>query len=164
MPATAIPRPPRPSLHFRGSKGGENFARGELGELEKLARDWLHILPPWLNRLTFVYHPAGAGDGEDAPTIMSTESSYSYRVARVHVYPQFFAAPEQDRPEYLVHEFCHILLAPYALVADKQVGAAYAEEEGADKVVRDALDSAEEQAVEDLAHVLLGMARLGLES
>lgn len=60
-------------------------------------------------------------------TMMSTTTEWAYRKAQISIYLPSLPQSDSEVEAMLVHEFCHILLAPEQQQLDKETCSQYAE-------------------------------------
>lgn len=115
-------------------------------EVERAARPavraCLPLLPGWMNNLVVRWSDKDSGAAQ-------ITTDYRYRCAKLEILPGFLDADADTRKAYIVHEFAHLLLAPYQeftrTLMDGEVAPMIGRLE----------ESALEQATEDTATALL---------
>lgn len=122
---------------------------------EPLIERYAVLLPGWLHRLRVAWNE-GAEEGEQA----SVEAHEDYREAKIWLAAGFLAAPADERAEVILHELCHVVLAPL-----EQLAAGLSKRLDADgpagDALRDEVRKRREAVVTDLAN---GLARVLAEA
>lgn len=125
--------------------------------VEPMAAPLEIILPTWCQTVVFRNTP-------NLESTLQVEMSIRNRWALVRVGPNWFAVPEIERQNALIHEFCHVLIEPFNWTSSRALDA-YGPDSGTagrtllDQVVRDGL----EQAVEDMARAFQKVLRASAE-
>lgn len=69
-------------------------------------KQWLHLIPRWVNNLYVRYDTEQQGD-----TICWISIKYDYRLATIFLCPRFLSRSNEQRAEDIRHEIVHLILA-----------------------------------------------------
>ena len=107
------------------------------------------ILPAWCTQLIVTYD-----DREVGNAVIKTTSMCDYRWARFEVYPCWLTLDDEEKAEIVIHEMCHVLVAPLVDAADDGCKIIEKENEVAAGLLSDLIRRRMEQSVTDIAQVI----------
>ena len=112
----------------------------------------IKLCPGWVQKLTVEY-TTSIPYGEHCRA--STTCDYRYRNVHLNIYPAWIWLNEQDKKTTIVHEACHILVAPIQQFIEDMVES-YLPNNKENKDFAHAMwDVAHEASVEDMAHAFI---------
>lgn len=85
-----------------------------VGALLPIVEKWEWIIPSICHELRVSF----SSDGEDDGTVMAVQLSPEYRACNLRVYPQWLKETKKERERAVVHELCHIIVAPLTEFTD----------------------------------------------
>lgn len=112
------------------------------------------MAPSWCHTLTLDY---ASDDKDDGRTKAECEAEPHYRQARITVYPRFLELDQAERANTIVHELCHLVIAPLSHAIADILGAAQLSDD-ARAIAEKMQGDADEAVVEDMAVALARIA------
>ena len=116
---------------------------------------YLDLLPPWCHTLKIL--PIGAAiedDGDLSECVMAMAADYKYRRAKLFVDTDFLSMQDEEREQTVVHEFVHVLNAPFIDFADQLIAILEEKSPGAKEMLEVLQEVGMEAMTEDVAMVL----------
>lgn len=116
----------------------------------------LSLAPGWLNSVDIEFQRTPDRDDGVVPAAQVIPM-YQYRKATIQLFPEFFAASDDERDEYLTHEMVHCLQAPI-LSALESLGATLGPSDASTWIQRE-VSNAVEASCQDVTLALLSLMR-----
>ena len=130
----------------------------DLKELtEPLVNKWKLLIPSWCEYLGVVYTPK-----RDA--VLSCGPNYRNRYATLYITGAWFLENPDEREIALIHEFVHILQAPFDDVANRIVQDAFEKDSPASEFAKSMLLDSSEATVEDIANAIFRLFKAHLST
>lgn len=122
-------------------------------ELRQELKDYEWLIPSWCQHI----HVDWAEQGSTEGTLITCQTSYEYRNARLTFYPQFLSEGDQ-RAEHVVHDLLHGFTAVLANYAYDTISLLVPPEDAPKfrESLLEELRIRHESMVQDLAHCLVG--------
>lgn len=120
--------------------------------LEPLVKEWIWILPVWVQYVTVQHYDEPLEDGTEEYSA-DTDGKEHYRMAKIRIRPTILKAPINIIEQLVVHELLHVAQSTYDRVVDEALESIGSKPER--KFFTNQLIKAREAMTEDIAWCLI---------
>lgn len=108
---------------------------------------FLWLVPTWCHTLTVTFESTAEVD-----TAASCDAQPEYRQAHIALHQGWLTEDDKGRRRYIIHELCHLVVAPLALLTDSIVGKVFTD--AGKPILEEQARVALEGVVQDLAYLI----------
>jgi len=123
--------------------------------LEPYIDRYIDLLPGWCHTLKVLsVVQAEEADGDLSDCVVAMSADYKYRRAKMFVDTDFLAMQDEEREQTVIHEFVHVLNAPFVDFTDQLIAILEEKSPGAKEMLSVLQEVGMEAMTEDVAQLL----------